>query len=127
MRAQTPAESCHVLPAAALSGQDVRLFALREGGKIKAIGAIRIYDTWGELKSMHTDAAARGQGFGAAMLASLIGSAEEYGLQSLKLETGTGSEHVAARRLYASAGFTPCQPFGDYSPDPLSVFMARDI
>jgi putative acetyltransferase len=28
-----------------------------------------------------------------------------------------------ARSLYASAGFTPCEPFGSYRPSPNSTFM----
>ncbi len=31
-----------------------------------------------------------------------------------------------ARALYASAGFTPCEPFGDYRPSRNSTFMALD-
>jgi putative acetyltransferase len=30
---------------------------------------------------------------------------------------------AAARTLYASFGFEPCGPFGDYVEDPNSVFM----
>lgn len=32
-----------------------------------------------------------------------------------------------ARALYASFGFTPCAPFGDYLEDPNSVFMTLTI
>jgi len=42
-----------------------------------------------------------------------------------RLETGASSH--AARTLYLSTGYTVCLPFGDYSPDPLSVFMEKHL
>ena len=42
---------------------------------------------------------------------------------SVSLETGAGSVFAAARRLYASAEFTPCGPFADYGPSPNSAYM----
>jgi putative acetyltransferase len=32
-----------------------------------------------------------------------------------------------ARALYASAGFRPCGPFGDYQPMDTSTFMTLDL
>jgi putative acetyltransferase len=32
-----------------------------------------------------------------------------------------------ARSLYASAGFTPCGPFGDYGLSPNSTFMTLSL
>jgi putative acetyltransferase len=34
---------------------------------------------------------------------------------------------VPALKLYESAGFVRGEPFGDYKPDPFSVFMTREI
>lgn len=123
MRSQSPAESCHVLPAEDLTAADVSLFALRDQGHLLAIGALRNFGDWGELKSMHTAKEARGRGAGRAMLTALIQEARELGLKHLNLETGSGQEHLAARRLYENAGFSDCPPFGNYVADPLSVFM----
>lgn len=127
MRSQSPAESCHVLPAEELDAADVRLFALRERGKVCATGALKMCGTWAEVKSMHTAKEARGRGFGRAMIAALISAAYRLELHSLKLETGSGPEHDAARQLYERAGFVPCPPFGSYRTDPLSVFMCCDL
>jgi putative acetyltransferase len=125
MRAQTPEESCHVLPVDALSGPDMHLYALTDGGEVLAVGALRVSGTTGELKSMHTRAERRGQGLGRALLRGLMKEARVLGLTRLVLETGSGAEHSAARGLYAAEGFSECPAFGDYAPDPLSVFMAR--
>jgi len=34
---------------------------------------------------------------------------------------------LAARKLYEKFGFTYCEPFADYRPDPLSVFLTRTL
>lgn len=49
--------------------------------------------------------------------------ARKRGYDSLSLETGSQPGFEAARTLYASFGFEPCGPFGDYVEDPNSVFM----
>jgi putative acetyltransferase len=127
MRAQTPAESCHVLPAAGLEAENIHLFALRRDGRAVAVGAIKVSDRQGELKSMHTAVERRGQGLGREILRGLMEHAHALGVTRLVLETGSGPEHLAARSLYASEGFEQCAPFGDYSEDPLSHFMARAL
>lgn len=127
MRSQSPPESCHVLPAAALDAPDIQLYALRQNNRVVAIGAIKLTGGSGELKSMHTLEELRGQGLGRDMLRGLIKEARLLGIKRLELETGSGVEHAAARGLYRSEGFTECPPFGSYSDDPLSLFMARDL
>ena len=127
MRAQTPAESCHALDPDALAGPQIALYCLRQDGRAVAVGAIQTQDNWGELKSMHTRHALRGRGIGRRLLIGLIEEARVRAPTGLRLETGSGSEHAAARALYASEGFTPCPPFGAYAPDPLSTFMQRAL
>ncbi|MEP0963463.1 MAG: GNAT family N-acetyltransferase [Roseobacter sp.] len=127
MRAQSPAESCHALPASGLTGEDIHLFGARDASGLLAIGAIRSFGDWGEVKSMHTAEAARGRGMGRLVLGALIENARARGLSRLNLETGSGPEHAAARQLYSSEGFSECPPFGEYVHDPLSCFMTRAI
>ena len=57
--------------------------------------------------------------------AALEARAGSEGVRTLRLETGVNNH--AALGLYARAGFTRCDPFGDYRPDPLSVFMQKDL
>jgi putative acetyltransferase len=80
-----------------------------------------------EIKSMHTAQAARGRGLGRAMLRHLLGVARERGVRRVSLETGTVPPFAPARALYASAGFRPCGPFGDYQPMDTSTFMTLDL
>lgn len=127
MRAQSPEESCHVLPGAALAAPDIHVFALREAETVLAVGALRVTGSDGELKSMHTVAESRGRGHGRRLLCGVLEEARRMGVQRIYLETGSGDEHAAARRLYTSEGFALCGPFGAYKPDPLSVFMSRSL
>lgn len=127
MREQTPAESCHVLSPKALAGPDIQLFAVREHGSAIAIGALMVGGSAAELKSMHTVQEVRGRGFGRRLLDGLITEARALGLLRLNLETGSGQEHGAARRLYAAAGFEVCPPFPPYEEDPSSLFMTKAL
>jgi len=40
---------------------------------------------------------------------------------------GTGIRQPEALALYRSAGFREIEPFGDYLPDPLSLFMEKTL
>ena len=61
------------------------------------------------------------------MLDHLIAHARTRRLSRLSLETGSMAFFLPARALYAKNGFAECAPFGDYQPDPNSVFMTREI
>lgn len=127
MRSQSPAESCHVLPADGLSEPDISLFAAYDGQQLLGIGALKACDGYQELKSMHTESRARGRGVARKLLRFLMNEARVAGATRIFLETGAQQEHAPARRLYQSAGFQICPPFGSYVEDPLSVFMMCDI
>jgi putative acetyltransferase len=120
----TPAEHAYALDIGALLGPAVTFCSFRAGGELLAVGALKQLDeTHGEIKSMHTAEAARGRGVGRAMVGHLINVARERGLHRVSLETGTMAAFAPARALYASVGFTPCGPFGDYRPSPDNTFM----
>ena len=48
-------------------------------------------------------------------------------IKRLTLETGSMEYFAPARKLYEKHGFTPCEPFGEYKPDPYSVFMTLSL
>lgn len=76
---------------------------------------------------MHTAREARGRGIGRAMVEHLIGVARQRGVTRLSLETGAMAAFAPARALYATLGFTPCGPFGNYRPSRNSAFMTLDL
>ena len=124
----SPREDVHALDSEALIDPDVTFFSARLDGELLAIGALRQLDaTHGEVKSMHTSAAARGRGLGRAMLDHLIQVARERGWCRLSLETGTMVAFAPARALYASAGFGPCEPFAGYHVSPNSVCLTLPL
>ena len=81
----------------------------------------------GELKSMRTDAAARGRGLGARLLEHVLAESARRGYRRVSLETGSQEFFRPARTLYAKYGFEECGPFGDYVLDPNSVFMTLEL
>jgi putative acetyltransferase len=125
-----PAESNHLLPIEALLAPEVRFFAATLGGSIVGCGAVVCVEDasglrYGEVKRMYTDPAARGRGIGWKLLARIEEVARASGLACLRLETGP--RNVEALGLYRKAGFAERGPFGDYGPDPLSVFMEKPL
>jgi putative acetyltransferase len=126
--ANTRPEDVFALDVDALLDPAVTFFSFRVDGELRAIGALRhIDDRHAEIKSMHTAEAARGQGIGRAMVDHLIGVARAAGYRRVSIETGAGPAFAPARRLYASARFTPCGPFADYGPNPNAVYMTLSL
>jgi putative acetyltransferase len=127
--ANGPPESVHALDVSGLLDESVTFYSLRDGGGLLAVGALRLLGdgSHAEIKSMHTAQAARGRGLGRAMLRHLLGAARERGVRRVSLETGTVPAFAPARALYASAGFRPCGPFGDYQPMDTSTFMTLGL
>ena len=128
MHADTPPESIHMLPREDLVDPAIRFLVVRDGGRPVGMGAIkRIGPDHAEIKSMHVLAEERGRGLASLLLDGLIAEARAQGLSRLSLETGAQAMFRPARRLYERAGFSECPPFGDYRPDPNSVFMTLTL
>jgi putative acetyltransferase len=123
-RDNTPPEDVHALEVSQLVDPGVTFYSYRRDGELLAVGALKQLDgRHAELKSMHTAAEARRSGVGRAMVEHLIGVARDHGFRRVSLETGSTQAFAAARSLYAQAGFTPCGPFGDYTPGRGNTFM----
>ncbi|WP_227000808.1 GNAT family N-acetyltransferase [Protaetiibacter intestinalis] len=128
MHAESPPESVHALDVSALQDAAVTFWALSDGDAVLGCVALKQLDeSHGELKSMRTDAAARGRGLGRLLLDHVLAEARARGYRRVSLETGTQDFFAPARTLYASAGFAETGPFADYVLDPYSVFMTLDL
>jgi putative acetyltransferase len=120
----SPPEDVHALDVDGLVDPAITFYSARRDGELLAVGALKELDArHGELKSMHTAQAARGNGIGRAMLAHLLAVARDRGYRRVSLETGSMAAFVAARSLYERAGFVPCPPFADYPDSPNSTCM----
>jgi putative acetyltransferase len=121
-----PAESNHLLDIASLLRPEVTFLVARVDGR--ALGCAALVDSgegWAEVKRMFVSPAARGRKLGRRLLESLETIAGARGATKLRLETGGRQPEALA--LYASAGFLEIGPFGQYRPDPLSIFMEKRI
>lgn len=128
MHADTPPESIHMMDASQLASPGIWFFVMREEGQPIGMGAFkRIDETHAEIKSMHVLAEVRGRGLSRRMLEHLMDAARAEGFGRLSLETGVQPTFVAARALYANAGFVECGPFEGYHDDPNSVFMTKQL
>ncbi len=124
----SPPEFVHALDDSGLQTPDVSFYVGREGDALVVVGALRQLSTdHGEIKSMHTASAFRGNGHGRAMLDHLLAVARERGYRRVSLETGTPAAFEPARTLYAAAGFRPCGRFGDYPESDFSTFMTLEL
>lgn len=124
MHAHSPPGSVHALDLERLRAPDITFWSAWDGDTLAGCAALRELDSrHGEIKSMRTPRALRGRGAGRALLTHLLSEARARGYARLSLETGIAEAFKPAHRLYASAGFVDCGPFGDYAPDPFSRFM----
>ena len=127
-----PSESNHLMDIASLMRGDV-LFLVARGVDGAAVGCAALVrrdaegegEGYGEIKRMFVDEARRGLGTGRKLMEHIAMFAAMSGLRVLKLETGIHQPEAIA--LYERFGFVRCGPFGDYQPDPLSVFMEKQL
>ena len=121
-----PPESNHLLDVETLAAPDVCFLVARAEERAVGCGALRRHDAaLGEIKRMYVDPQARGHGIGWRVLEALEAEAARQNLTRLALETGISQPEAIG--LYRHAGFRDCPPFADYKPDPLSLFMMKEL
>ena len=128
MRSISPPESVHALDLPGLQRAGVCFWTAWSGDDLMGCGALQeIAPDHGEIKSMRTVVAHRGQGVAQAVLGHILAEAGRRGYTRVSLETGSQAAFEPARRLYGKFGFRPCPPFAGYREDPNSVFMTRRL
>ena len=121
-----PPESRHSLDLASLKQANVLFAVARDRlGHAIGCGAIVLCPEFGELKRVYVSPRGRGQGIAKQLITLLELRAIDFGCKLLKLETGPYQHEALA--LYASTGYERRGPFGDYTFDPMSVFMQKHI
>lgn len=116
-----------MLDLPALRQANVCFLVGRRADAALGCGAVVIFDAgnWAELKRMWVAPEARGLGLGRRLLAELEAVAYRRGAHVVRLETGIAQPE--ALRLYQSCGYVEREPFADYRPDPLSIFMEKRL
>lgn len=126
MRSVSPEESSHALEIGALRRPEITFWSVVDGATLVGCGALKQWDRdHAELKAMRTRDTRQRSGVASRLMVHIIAEARRMGFARLSLETGASEFFAPARRLYEKFGFTYCEPFGDYVPDPFSVFMTR--
>lgn len=128
MNENSPPESVHALDIDKLRQPGVIFWTGWVRDNLAVMGALKMLDAAnGEIKSMRVDDRWLGRGYGREMLSHITWEAERRGMKALWLETGSADAFLPALKLYESAGFERCGPFGDYRPDSFSVFMTKTL
>ena len=124
----SPPESTHALDIDELASPAVTFWTAWDGNELLGCGALLELDPHhGEIKSMRTDPRHVRKGVGRRLLQHIIDESRRRAYRRLSLETGSQPVFAPAHALYASFGFTQCEPFGSYRPDPNSLFMSREL
>jgi len=128
MAALYPAESNHLESAQALRQSHVLFVGAYIDGTLVGCGAVKTMDddgTYGEIKRVFVLDAHRGKGLSKAIMQTLEAHLAASGVDLARLETGI--HQPEALGLYAKLGYVEREPFGNYAPDPLSVFMEKPL
>lgn len=124
MATESPEDSCHALDLDSLRTPEVTFWSVWDGVELAGFGAIKLLTPeHAEIKSMKTAPGHVRKGVASKLLSHIIQEAERRGYSRLSLETGSMEYFAPARKLYEKYGFIYCEPFGDYKPDPYSIFM----
>ena len=101
------------------------LIARDDAGALLGSAAVKhLPDGAAELKRLYVRPAARGTGLGKRLAAAAIDRARELGYPVIRLDTLPRME--AARGIYSSLGFEPCEPWVDH-PIPGVLFFEKRL
>jgi putative acetyltransferase len=128
MAENSPPESIHALPLDQLRKPDITFWSAWSGSELLGCGALKALNSeHGEIKSMRTASEHRRKGVGARVLEHILTEAKRRDYKRVSLETGSMEAFAPAHHLYIKFGFRPCGPFADYSEDPNSLFMTKEL
>ncbi|HEY3146234.1 MAG TPA: GNAT family N-acetyltransferase [Dongiaceae bacterium] len=126
MQSLYPAESNHLVDIDSLAEPRVHFFVARENGRALGCGSFVLgADGRAEMKRVFVDPTARGKGVARAIMDVLEREAASHGVTLMQLETGIKQPEAIA--LYRKFGYVERGPFGTYKPDPLSLFMEKQL
>jgi putative acetyltransferase len=128
MERVSPPESRHALDLDGLRKPEITFWTIWSGSDLAGCGALKqLSPQHGEIKSMRTASSFLRQGVASQMLRHIIDQAKRRRYRRLSLETGAMEYFQPAHKLYASFGFSLCEPFANYKLDPNSIFMTREF
>jgi len=120
-----PPESNHLDSVDELSKTNVNFLAAYVDSVICGIGALKVLNDYGEIKRLYVPGNYRGKGIAKEIVKELENCLVKRSIFTARLETGIHQRE--AIDLYMKLGYSEIAPFGDYTEDPLSVFMEKKI
>ena len=123
-----PPESNHAEPLGALMGGSSAFFAGYLDTRLAVCGGVKVIQAdpaYGEIKRVFVAEQFRGRGLATTMMQHLENHLLQAGVTTARLEAGP--RQPEALRLYEKLGYSRRGPFGSYKPDPLSVFMEKNL
>lgn len=123
-----PPESIHQEGAQQLLAPNIYFIGAYLQHNLLGIGAVKLVDAspgYGEIKNLFVDPRHRGQGASRVIMNALEQHLIDRGMMLCRLETGPGQPESIG--LYKSLGYHERTAYGDYKPDPLSVFMEKQL
>lgn len=123
-----PAESNHMEPPSVLAQDNVLFIGGYVDGELVGCGAFKKMDDdgrYGEIKRVYVLEPHRGRGYSRQIMQHLEAALRADGITLARLETG--NKQPEALGLYRKLGYVERTPFGKYQPDPLSIFMQKDL
>ena len=99
-----------------------------EVDQLLGIGAVKLMDVipaYGEIKNLFVPTEHRGKGVAKVIMSALEARLKDQGANLCRLETGPSQ--LESIGLYHRLGYQPCDLYGDYQPDPLSLFMEKEL
>ena len=120
-----PPESNHLDSIDALSKSNAFFVAAYIDSIICGIGSVKLIDDYGEVKRVYVPSNQRGKGIAQAIMKELESYLVSQAVTYARLETGILQKE--AIQLYEKLGYYRIDPFGEYTEDPLSVFLEKKL
>ena len=123
-----PPESIHQEDSQLLLAENIYFIGAYLEQALLGIGAVKAVDAtprYGEIKNLFVDPEHRGQGASRIIMNALEQFLIDNNIKLCRLETGPGQPESIG--LYKSLGYHERPAYGDYEPDPLSVFMEKEL
>ena len=119
------AERCNLETPESLVQNKAFMLGAFDEQTLAGIGAIKLADSYGEIKRMYVEEAYRGLSIAENILSRLEAYATQKGIVRIYLETG--NKHQKALRFYRRQGYSQVERFGHYTPNEVSVYFEKTI
>jgi len=128
MKKHSPPGHVHALKKEELLNPEISFWSAWVDSEFAGCGALKeLGDRHGEIKSMKTKDAFLRLGVAQSILGVIVDEARTREYAKLSLETGTMQVFQPAIKLYKSAGFIECEPFGNYTKNPYSLCLSLEL